>query len=106
MSACQLFCSLFKSKEGKWASTGDPTEVALQVFVSKLGHGRSSLTATEAEGGESNKEVGHPSKRFTLKEEFPFNSDVKLMSTIYIDQNAAEGSSDRVVVFLKGAVRY
>ena len=59
---------------------------------------------TEAEPDESSKQVDRHPKRFTLKEEFPFNSDVKLMSTVYIDHEAAEGRNEHIVVFLKGAV--
>lgn len=62
--------------------------------------------ATEAESEESSKEVDRHPKRFTLKEEFPFNSDVKLMSTVYIDHEAAERRNEHVVVFLKGAVSW
>ncbi|KAI0093721.1 sodium transport ATPase [Irpex rosettiformis] len=104
---CASLCNvatLFESKEGRWASTGDPTEVALQVFATKLAHGRSSLMATESESDESSKQVDRRTERFVLKEEFLFNSDIKLMSTIYIDQEASEASNGRVVVYLKGAV--
>ena len=37
-------CSVRKNLKGQWKSTGDPTEVALQVFAMKLGLPRSSLT--------------------------------------------------------------
>ncbi|KAI0345134.1 sodium transport ATPase [Trametopsis cervina] len=103
---CASLCNvatLHKNKEGKWVSTGDPTEVALQVFASKLDCGRSTLTSTEAESEKSGKGADRTSNRFILKEEFPFNSDIKLMSMVYIDQETTE-SSDRIVIFLKGAV--
>lgn len=60
---------------------------------------------TESESEESSKQVNRTPKRFVLKEEFPFNSDIKLMSTVYIDQDVDPTSDKRSVVFLKGAVR-
>lgn len=59
---------------------------------------------TESESEESSKQVDRQPKRFILKEEFPFNSDVKLMSTVYIDQEADASRDEHIVVFLKGAV--
>ncbi|KAI0312395.1 calcium-transporting ATPase 3 [Amylostereum chailletii] len=102
---CASLCNIAtigKNKEQKWVSTGDPTEVALQVFASKVGHGRPTLTATEVDPNHTNDKLGQPTKRFILKDEFPFDSDVKRMSTVYLDQEAT--GCDRVVVFLKGAV--
>lgn len=37
-----------KNLKGEWKSTGDPTEVALQVFATKLGYGQPSLTVQDA----------------------------------------------------------
>jgi magnesium-transporting ATPase (P-type) len=113
----------------QWKSTGDPTEVALQVFSMKLGLGRSSLTddTTIPEGqtikpalGEIIEEVGRDSpvqdkkqtqinfadanapqqdKRYQLKLEFPFSSELKRMTTVYVDRQTGEG-----LVLIKGAV--
>lgn len=59
---------------------------------------------TESESEETSKQVDRQPKRFILKEEFPFNSDVKLMSTVYVDQDADASKDEHIVVFLKGAV--
>lgn len=40
--------SIHKNLKGEWKSTGDPTEVALQVFATKLGYGQPSLTVQDA----------------------------------------------------------
>ena len=92
-----------KNKDGKWVSTGDPTEVALQVFASKLQYGRHTLTSTETDNNNQDGKIEQFPKRFVLKEEFPFDSDVKRMSMVYVDRETS--GDDRVVVFLKGAVR-
>ncbi|KAG6882893.1 hypothetical protein C0992_010374 [Termitomyces sp. T32_za158] len=111
---------IHKNLKGEWKSTGDPTEVALQVFATKLGLGRPTLTADLSE--EENEYQGRPalgevivekkdkkplerrksrrSKRYMLKAEFPFSSELKRMSTIYWDN---EGKQN--LCFIKGAVR-
>ncbi|KAG6871240.1 hypothetical protein C0993_003618, partial [Termitomyces sp. T159_Od127] len=109
--------TIHKNLKGEWKSTGDPTEVALQVFATKLGLGRPTLTADlskedECQGrpalGEAifdkNEKVqlerrkSRRSKRFALKAEFPFSSELKRMSTIYWD---TEGKQN--ICFIKGA---
>jgi magnesium-transporting ATPase (P-type) len=106
--------------KGQWKSTGDPTEVALQVFAGKLGLGRAELTG---EGPEAEERVLRPAMgkvidygvpeherappkekkpaRFVLKSEFPFSSDLKRMTTIYTDKE----DEDSALVLIKGAVR-
>ncbi|GLB44749.1 putative cation transport ATPase (P-type) (TC 3.A.3) family protein [Lyophyllum shimeji] len=106
-----------KNLKGEWKSTGDPTEVALQVFATKLGLGRSSLTADSLEP----EQTGRPAlgriieerkvtfgddekrrlrrKRFELKAEFPFSSELKRMTTVYWD---AEDS--QAICVTKGAI--
>ncbi|KAG6859669.1 hypothetical protein C0993_003610, partial [Termitomyces sp. T159_Od127] len=109
---------IHKNLKGEWKSTGDPTEVALQVFATKLGLGRPTLTADLSEEDEyqgtpalgeaileKNEKVqlqrrkSRRSKRFMLKAEFPFSSELKRMSTIYWD---TEGKQH--ICFIKGAV--
>ncbi|KAJ7182704.1 sodium transport ATPase [Mycena crocata] len=103
---CASLCNVAtvnKNREEKWVSTGDPTEVALQVFASKLGHGRSTLTSTNVDSDDNISNEKADGKRYLLKLELPFDSDVKRMSTVYVDRQAEDGA-DPVVVFLKGAV--
>ena len=66
-----------------WKTTGDPTEVALQVFASRFGYGKTNLE----------------SLGWTQISEFPFDSSVKRMSVIYREQ-----STNTKLIFTKGAV--
>lgn len=134
MSRCEFSLSLNKFKvsgidpcnrihknlKGEWKSTGDPTEVALQVFATKLGLGRPSLVSSpDTQEGKPrpvhNGNIGDEekkmfldtdrnevvsSKRFELKVEFPFSSEFKRMSTIYVDKTSPEIA----LVLIKGAV--
>ena len=77
-------------------------QVALQVLATMTGNGRPTLTKTGIDSDDAS-EKAREAKRFVWKEEFPFDSNAKRMSVIYIDQQASE--TDRVVVFLKGSVR-
>ncbi|KAI0312394.1 hypothetical protein OF83DRAFT_660871 [Amylostereum chailletii] len=103
---CASLCNVAtieRNKAGHWVSTGDPTEVALQVFAAKVGFGRTKLTGAQISNDlDKLKDAEEPIGRFVLKKEFPFDSDVKRMSTVYIDREAK--GEERVVVFLKGAV--
>lgn len=67
----------------RWQTTGEPTEIALQVFAHRFDSGKRRL---ESEGW---KQVA----------EFPFDSSIKRMSVIY---NAPESKNS--MVFTKGAV--
>ncbi|KAF8639443.1 hypothetical protein AX16_010298 [Volvariella volvacea WC 439] len=118
ISLCNV-ATIRRNLKGDWKSTGDPTEVALQVFAHKLGLGRPSLTF-DSEPAENSRrpfrinpqgererivfddEKKEPSKpkRFELKTEFPFSSELKRMTTIYVD---SEGTN-LAVSFIKGAV--
>ncbi|KAF8992359.1 sodium transport ATPase [Cyathus striatus] len=121
-----------RNLKGQWKSTGDPTEVALQVFATKLQLGRPSLTsdsmALDAPPGgpamgeiiedkrapayENEKDLGQIKfmdcvaqegkvpKRFELRAEFPFSSELKRMTTIYFDRE----SKDQALCLIKGAV--
>lgn len=67
----------------KWQTTGEPTEIALQVFAHRFDFGKRRL---ESEGW---KQVA----------EFPFDSSIKRMSVIYNSEN-----NENSMVFTKGAV--
>ncbi|KAH9482925.1 Calcium-transporting ATPase 3 [Psilocybe cubensis] len=117
-SLCNV-ATIHKNLKGEWKSTGDPTEVALQVFATKLKLGRPGLVTglTEPkekvtrfamgkviENGEKQphfdeKQPQHLPKRFELKAEFPFSSDLKRMSMIYLDQEL----DGQALVVIKGA---
>jgi len=70
-------------KGQQWQTTGEPTEIALQVFAHRFDYGKKSLV----------------SKGWKQVAEFPFDSSIKRMSVVY---NSAEGGSS--MVFTKGAV--
>lgn len=88
-------CNLATVREDKetqsWQTTGEPTEIALQVFSHRFDMGKKKL---EKEG-------------WKQLAEFPFDSTIKRMSVIY---DAPEGyneggvSSEHSMVFTKGAV--
>jgi P-type Na+/K+ transporter len=67
----------------KWKTTGEPTEIALQVFAHRFDRGKKTME------GNGWKQVA----------EFPFDSSIKRMSVIY-DGPDTESS----IVFTKGAV--
>ncbi|CAO3592175.1 unnamed protein product [Absidia cylindrospora] len=69
-----------------WIASGAPTEVALQVLAHKFGMGKPTLMA----------------KNWTLLSEYPFDSTIKRMSTLYVHHDDDSGD-DRVVLFSKGA---
>ncbi|CUM63350.1 uncharacterized protein PRCAT00000923001 [Priceomyces carsonii] len=71
-----------ESGELVWKSHGDPTEVAIQVFSTRLDHGRSSIESD-----------------FEHLKEFPFDSSIKRMSVVYKSKKTQE-----VRVYSKGAV--
>jgi magnesium-transporting ATPase (P-type) len=80
---CNLATVRLNEQEGKYQTTGDPTEVALQVFAHRFDRGKKFL---EDESGW---------KQIT---EYPFDSSVKRMSVVY------RSSKDEIMVFTKGAV--
>lgn len=43
---CSSLYSVRQNLKGEWKSSGDPTEVALQVFATKVGLGQPTLTAS------------------------------------------------------------
>ena len=84
---CNLATVKHEKSEGeanlKWQTTGEPTEIALQVFVHRFNFGRRRL---ESDGW---KQVA----------EFPFDSSIKRMSVVY-----SSPESENNMVFTKGAV--
>ncbi|KAI4169310.1 MAG: hypothetical protein LQ343_005808 [Gyalolechia ehrenbergii] len=72
-----------ETEEG-WKARGDPTEIAIQVFVSRFDWNRERLTQKES---------------WSQIAEFPFDSDVKKMSVIFENKATSEK-----MVFTKGAV--
>lgn len=74
---------IHKSDEG-WKATGDPTEIAIQVFAARFNWQRERFTTGE-------------SPTWEQIAEFPFDSTVKKMSVIF-------KSADKTMVFSKGAV--
>ncbi len=77
---------VYEGEDGDWRARGDPTEIAIQVFASRFNHDRRRMSI----GDES---------MFDQVAEFPFDSDVKKMSTVYQIRK-----SDEQMVFTKGAV--
>ncbi|KAJ9616176.1 potassium/sodium efflux P-type ATPase, fungal-type [Exophiala oligosperma] len=75
-----------KNKEGKWHARGDPTEIALQVFASRFDFNRSKF-------------LDGVKPQYKQISEYPFDSDVKRMSTIFEHTGSGEQR-----VFAKGAV--
>ncbi|KAI5953578.1 ENA2 [Candida jiufengensis] len=65
-----------------WKAHGDATEIAIQVFTTRIGFGRESLV-----------------DGFEHLAEFPFDSSIKRMSAIYKDKESGETR-----VYTKGAV--
>lgn len=122
-SLCSV-ATVRKNLKGQWKSTGDPTEVALQVFAMKLGLGRSKLTQDVLEQEATPRpamDEGVPSdenksedkvrfdktdkdlpKRYEPKAEFPFSSELKRMTTIYVDKEASDANKNALVL-IKGA---
>ena len=78
---CNLATVRIDENTSRWKVTGDPTEIALQVFAHRFELGKDRL-----------------SREWSEKAEFPFDSSMKRMSVIY--QHQEKGSW----VFLKGAL--
>lgn len=89
-SLCNLATVRRDEQSGKWQTTGEPTEVALQVFSRRFDIRKKDL---ESNGW---KQVA----------EFPFDSTIKRMTVVY---NAPEGNvydiaSTNSMIYTKGAV--
>ncbi|KAM0306547.1 hypothetical protein ACHAPM_001118 [Fusarium culmorum] len=88
---CNLATVRYDDEEEKWQVTGEPTEIALQVFAHRFNSGKKTL---EGQG-------------WKQTAEFPFDSSIKRMSVIYDAPEGASGSiieTQNSMVFTKGAV--
>lgn len=87
---CNLANVRYDEGEEKWKTTGEPTEIALQVFAHRFSLGKKLL---EGQGW----------KQIT---EFPFDSTIKRMSVVYNapEDNEAGLSAQTSHIFTKGAV--
>ncbi|RGP80118.1 potassium sodium efflux p-type fungal-type [Fusarium longipes] len=88
---CNLATVRYDDEEEKWQVTGEPTEIALQVFTHRFNSGKKTLE------GQGWKQIA----------EFPFDSSIKRMSVIYDAPEGASGSiieTQNSMVFTKGAV--
>lgn len=70
--------------QDKWKTTGDPTEIALQVFSHRFGQGKKTLE----------EDLG-----WQQTMEFPFDSSIKRMSVVY-----RKPGETKSIIFTKGAV--
>lgn len=77
-----------------WSARGDPTEIALLVMATKLGLGRPTLLDQDIPAAEKMTPRG-----FRLQAEYPFDSEVKLMTTVYTTPDEAKEKA-----YMKGAV--
>lgn len=87
---CNLATVRYDEGESAWKTTGEPTEIALQVFAHRYDRNKK---AVEALG-------------WRQTAEFPFDSTIKRMSVVYdvpADNDAGLDPADSVV-FTKGAV--
>ncbi|KAF1984191.1 potassium/sodium efflux P-type ATPase [Aulographum hederae CBS 113979] len=80
---CNLATVKLNDETHQWQTTGDPTEIALQVFAHRFEAGKKNL---EADG-------------WKQLSEYPFDSNVKRMSVLY-----QAPKSEDVLIFTKGAV--
>ncbi|KAH0562425.1 hypothetical protein GP486_002885 [Trichoglossum hirsutum] len=78
-----------QTEDGTWNARGDPTEIAIQVFVSRFNWNRNRWTKGE-------------SPVLSQVAEFPFDSNVKKMSVVFSQRLTDRGT--RHMVFTKGAV--
>ncbi|KAJ2854117.1 hypothetical protein J3B02_002830 [Coemansia erecta] len=87
---CNMSEIKHNAETGEWVGIGDPTEIALQVFASKLSMGKPQLTAKD--NGE-----------WTVLCEYPFDSSIKRMSVVVRNSKTNEhllllkGATERVV---------
>lgn len=86
-SLCNI-AEIEQREDGSWIARGDPTEIALQVFATKLQMSRDALTHGE-------------SAKYSHELEFPFDSTLKRMTSVY--RRNSQTVSDRIF-FMKGAV--
>ncbi|PWN53615.1 putative ENA2-plasma membrane P-type ATPase [Violaceomyces palustris] len=98
-SLCNL-ANVFKDKEnGEWTAHGDPTECAIQTYVTRFGWARSKLTKGDESSDESEKPGSGSSASWTQIAEYPFDSGVKRMAVTYTNN-----ITGRNYAMMKGAV--
>ncbi|KAK4176632.1 hypothetical protein QBC36DRAFT_187037 [Triangularia setosa] len=87
---CNLSTVRYDEQEEVWKTTGEPTEIALQVFAHRFELGKKKVEATG----------------WKQTAEFPFDSSIKRMSVIYDapENNDIGLSTENSHVFTKGAV--
>ncbi|SNX83128.1 probable ENA2 - Plasma membrane P-type ATPase [Melanopsichium pennsylvanicum] len=97
-SLCNL-ATVFKDKETHaWTAHGDPTECAIQTFVTRFAWGRLRLT----KGADADKEVTEKDRsaaKWSQITEYPFDSSVKRMAVTYVNNE-----SGHCYAMMKGAV--
>ncbi|KNC95903.1 potassium/sodium efflux P-type ATPase, fungal-type [Spizellomyces punctatus DAOM BR117] len=89
---CAALCNtsaIHMDEEGIWNGTGDPTEIALQVFAHKLSSGKPALLRTP----------DAPTHPWTLIAEHAFDSTLKRMSVVYMHE-----PTNTAYVFAKGGL--
>ncbi|KAJ1899162.1 hypothetical protein LPJ66_002291 [Kickxella alabastrina] len=74
------------SETGEWVGIGDPTEIALQVFASKLSMSKPQLVSSST------------GDKWSVICEYPFDSSIKRMSVV-----AKNEATDEQILFIKGA---
>lgn len=89
------------TNSGDWKAHGDPTEVAIQVFSTRMGMPYEDIVMSD-NGEKEEKLVPNATnvkKTYIHLAEFPFDSSIKRMSTVYLN---TENKNLRYV-FTKGA---
>ncbi|KAG9011102.1 Na+ ATPase [Tulasnella sp. JGI-2019a] len=113
-SLCNL-AAVHQSADGAWHCRGDPTEIGIQVFVSRFKYGREKLMApllgaVKSEGSVTPPEgvpVNDTGSQWTQLAEFPFDSDVKRMSVVFRRELVGTSGAENIaseIIFTKGAV--
>lgn len=92
---------VFLNVENEWTAHGDPTEIAIQVFATRMDLPRSKLTGEGIPNGQnydSEDEKYNNDADFAHIAEFPFDSIIKRMSAVYKDKK-----NNTTNIFAKGA---
>ncbi|CCD22723.1 putative Na(+)-exporting P-type ATPase ENA5 NDAI_0A05680 [Naumovozyma dairenensis CBS 421] len=86
--------TVFKDNEGQWKAHGDPTEIAIQVFTTRMDLPRQILTGervntneleTEDSPSFINESESEEEIKFKHLVEYPFDSTIKRMTAIFED---------------------
>lgn len=90
--------TVFQDSETQdWKAHGDPTEIAIQVFATRMDLPRHVLTGEDKD----DEKDARANSSFEHVAEFPFDSSVKRMSAIY--KNTEDPATPIYEVFTKGA---